>query len=43
VFEQQREGGLLDIDERAGENGGLLEIFEEKEGFREMKGEKKGG
>jgi hypothetical protein len=34
---------VLDVDERAGETGGVLEVFEEREGVREMLGEKKGG
>jgi hypothetical protein len=42
VFELRIEGGMLDVNERAGEKGGVLEIFEEREGVREMKGEKKG-
>ena len=33
---------VLDVDERAGEKGGVLEVFEVREGVREMKGEKKG-
>jgi hypothetical protein len=41
LFELQREGGLLDVDEIAEEKGGVLEVFEESEGVRVMKGEKK--
>jgi hypothetical protein len=33
---------VLDVDERAGEKGGMLEVSEEREGVGEMKGEKKG-
>ena len=42
VFELQKEGGLLDVDEMAEEKGGVLEVFEEREGVREKMGEKKG-
>jgi hypothetical protein len=31
----------LDVDERAGEKGRVLEVFEEREGVREKMGEKK--
>ena len=41
VFELQKEGGLLDVDEMAEEKGGVLEVFEEREGVWEMKGEQK--
>jgi hypothetical protein len=33
---------VLDVDERAGEKGGVLDVYEEREGVREMLGEKKG-
>jgi hypothetical protein len=32
MFELRREDGVLDVDERAGEKGGVLEVFEEREG-----------
>jgi hypothetical protein len=38
----KEKGGVLDVHERAGQKGGLLEVFKEREGVREMKGEKKG-
>ena len=38
----EEKGELLDIDERGGEKGGMLEDFEEREGVREKMGEKKG-
>jgi hypothetical protein len=38
----EEKGELLDVDERAGEKGGVFEVFEEKEGVREKIGEKKG-
>jgi hypothetical protein len=42
VFELRREGGLLDVENRAGEKGGVLVVLEEREGVRDMKGEEKG-
>ena len=38
----EERGELLDVDERAGEKGGVLEVFEERKGVREKMGEKKG-
>jgi hypothetical protein len=40
-LDYEEKGELLDIDERAGEKGGVLEVFEEREGVREKMGEKK--
>ena len=34
--------GVLDVDERAREKLGVLEVSENREGAREMKGEKRG-
>jgi hypothetical protein len=38
----EEKGESLDVDARAEEKGGVLEVFEETEGVREKMGEKKG-